>query len=291
MKKFVVWGCELHRHTNSYIYAGIYKAAIAMGLDAYWLNENSDISGMNFFDTIFVTEGQHDKGIPVRDDCFYVLHNCTDSKWNDITNKIFLQTYTYDADHKWGAKPLENYPGTYVIGNGIWQPWATDLLPNEIDLDWVDIPRSMEIHWVGTIGGGRFGNENEINPFKNTANTAGCSWHYHPPGSTSFEQNKQLIQRSFLAPTITGQWQTEMGYIPCRIFKNSSYGHLMATNNKASFDLLEGLGVYSFDTSDLFDKARSMRQNKSLVLDSMKLIRDKHTFINRVNAILSIIRS
>lgn len=289
MKKFIVWGCELHQHTNSYIYAAFHRTAKAMGMDSYWLNANSDVSGLDFAGALFITEGQHDGNIPIRDDCYYVLHNCMNPKWDAAKNKIMLQTYTYDANQKWGAKPMEGFPGSYVLGNGLWQAWATDLLPGEINLDWAEINRTNEIHWIGTYGGGQFGNDTEINAFRDAATAAGFSWHLHPPGSTSFEDNRLLIQKSFLAPTITGTWQTSNGYIPCRIFKNSSYGHLMATNNKASFDLLEGQGVYFHDTRELFLKAREASSNKNLVRSSMMLIKEKHTFVNRINAILSLI--
>ena len=291
MKKFIVWGCRLHEHTNSYVYAGYYKAAKAMGLDAYWLNPDSDVSGMDFSDSLFITEGQHDGNIPIRDDCMYILHNCMSPKWDAAKHRAMLQTYTYDADRKWGAQPLEGFPGSYVSkdGRGIWQPWATDLLPNEIDMSWADIGRTKEVHWIGTYGGGRFGNQNEIDLFKNAAIAGGCSWHFHPPGSTSFEQNRELIQRSFVAPTITGSWQTEVGYIPCRLFKNSSYGNLMATNSKACYDLLDGNGVYSYDTMELFNKASQASGDKGLIRKAMELIKGKHTFVNRINAILSFV--
>lgn len=290
MKKFIVWGCRLHQHTNSYVYAGYFKAAKAMGLDAHWLYPDSDVSGMDFADSLFLTEGQHNGNIPIRDDCTYVLHNCVGQPWDSLKRRLVLQTYTDDAPRKWGAKAMDGFPGSYTIGDGIWQPWATDLLPHEIDLASADLPRSNEIHWVGTMGGGRFGNENEINPFKDAAIANGCSWHYHGPGSTSFDQNRELIQRSFLAPTITGQWQTEVGYIPCRIFKNSSYGHLMATNSKACHDLLDGHGVYSLDTRELFHKARAAMGDKDMIRNAMKLIKEKHTFVNRINAILSLMK-
>lgn len=291
MKKFVVWGCRLHEHTNSYVYAGYYKAAKAMGMDAYWLQPDSNVSGIDFSDTLFITEGQHDGNIPIRDDCVYVLHNCMHPKWSAAKKKFVLQTYTYDADRKWKATPMDGFPGSYVSqgGNAIYQPWATDLLPGEIDMNWANIQRTMEVHWVGTLAGGRFGNENEVFAFRDAATKAGCSWHAHLPGSTSFEKNRELIQRSLVAPTITGTWQTENGYIPCRIFKNSSYGHLMATNNRACFELMEGLGVYSNDTRELFNMACGAIGDKNTIRRSMELIRDKHTFVNRINAILSIL--
>jgi hypothetical protein len=289
VKKFIVWGCKLHEHTNSYVYAGFYKAAKAMGMDAYWIYPNSNVSGMDFSDSVFFTEGQHDGGIPIRDDCTYILHNCTSPKWQTAKRKIVLQTYTHDADHRWKATPLPGFPGSFVLPGYIFQPWATDLLPDEIDMKWADITRLREIHWVGTYGAGKFGNENEINPFRDAALAAGYSWSIHLPGSTSFEQNRELIQRSAIAPTITGKWQTENGYIPCRLFKNSSYGHLVVTNNKACYNLLEGLGVYSPNTQELFFKALEMVSNKKLIRDAMQMVKDRHTFINRINAILAVI--
>lgn len=290
MKRFIVWGCRLHEHTNSYVYAGYHKAAQAIGIESHWLTASSDVSGMDLSGTLFLTEGQHDANIPIRDDCTYILHNCTSPKWDSAKNRFLLQTYTYDADQKWKATPLDGFPGSYVGSKAIYQPWATDLLPGEIDMSWPDIPRTTEIHWVGTLSGGRFGNEGEVFAFRNAAIAFGCSWFHHPPGSTSFEQNRKLIQRSLVSPTITGTWQTENGYIPCRLFKNSSYGHLMATNNKACFDLMDGLGVYSHDPKELFNIARGAIGDKDTIRRSMELIRDKHTFVSRINALLKVIK-
>ena len=47
----------------------------------------------------------------------------------------------------------------------------------------------------------------------------------------TIEENVKLIQESILAPAIQTDWQVENGYIPCRIFKNISYGKMGVTNN------------------------------------------------------------
>jgi hypothetical protein len=289
-KRAVVWGCELHQHTNSYVYASFYKAFKSMGFEAYWLNERSDVSGMDFADTLFVTEGQHDGNIPIRDDCKYVLHNCNPDKYRPLAyeNKLMLQVYTDDV-LQWETEKLDD--GTFFSrsGRGLFQSWATDLLPDEIDLAWADLPRKREIHWVGTLCGGQFGNIDEVGRFRDTARAHGIQFHHHPPGSTSFEDNKRLIQESYMAPAIHGTWQAQKGYIACRIFKNISYGHLGVTNCKAAYDLFHQKIVFCNDTDQLFYEAEKRLGDKAGIVEMMKLVRDKHTYVNRVKSILDVI--
>lgn len=291
IKKAIVWGVGLHQHTNSYVYAGFYKAFKHMGFDAYWLNKDSDVSGMDFSNSLFITEGQHDANIPLRNDCKYVIHNCGPKYAQALPceNYMSLQVYTNDVI-KHGAKKVED--GVYFLKTDsndrvLFQPWATDLLPHEIDLEWAKKTRTRRIHWIGTIGGGQFGNENEINAFKAAAAGAGVSFHHRAPGSTSFEENKTLIQQSYLAPSIHGTWQTQNGYIACRVFKNISYGHLGCTNSKMAHEVLQGKMVLNGDPRQLFFDARAMENNVKFIQEAMAIVRDKHTYVNRVKSILA----
>lgn len=290
-KKAIVWGCRLHQHTNSYVYAAFHKAFQAMGFEAYLLYPNSDVSGMDFANTLFLTEGQHDANIPLRNDCKYILHNCCSPKYGDIRpeNKLALQVYTDDAPFKWHAEKIGG--GAYYLKDGrcLFQPWATDLLPAEINLDWANIPRTKEVHWVGTIGPGEFGNINEIETFKTRAASKGVGFHYHPPGSSSFEENKGLVQASYVAPAIHGTWQAKQGYIACRVFKNISYGQAGATNSKAAWELFDGAIAYSADTAELFDEAERAASDRKSIRDMMRIVQEKHTYINRIERILSVI--
>jgi hypothetical protein len=79
------------------------------------------------------------------------------------------------------------------------------------------------------------------------------------------------------------------GYIPCRIFKNISYGQLGITNSWSVNDLFGGAIVYDSDIKNLFYKAQDQRSNKSLVLEQMSYVKTNHTYLNRVAAILSIL--
>ena len=44
--------------------------------------------------------------------------------------------------------------------------------------------------------------------------------------------DKKIIANSEIAPAIVGSWQKEHEYVPCRIFKNISYGKLGMTNSE-----------------------------------------------------------
>jgi hypothetical protein len=92
-----------------------------------------------------------------------------------------------------------------------------------------------------------------------------------------------------MAPAIHGTWQAQKGYIACRVFKNISYGHLGVTNCKAAYDLLHQKIVFCSDTSQLFYEAEKRLNDKASIVETMKLVRDKHTYINRIKSILDVI--
>ena len=94
IKQFVAWGHKLHSHTHSYIHGAFIKAFDKLGYKTIWLDDSDDISGINFEGTLFLTEGQVDSKIPIRDDCFYLLHYPRDSKYTNI-NKIPCAVYLF----------------------------------------------------------------------------------------------------------------------------------------------------------------------------------------------------
>lgn len=133
--KVVVWGHKLHTHTHSYIHYGFVKAFKYMGYSVYWLDNNDDIQSIDFSNALFITEGQVDKNIPIRQDCFYIIHNCDSSKYSDLLAKgrcINLQVYVHWCLKKNVVK-LDEFIYYDLQDKFIYMPWATDLLPYEID--------------------------------------------------------------------------------------------------------------------------------------------------------------
>jgi hypothetical protein len=172
-------------------------------------------------------------------------------------------------------------------------PWATDLLPHEID----DVKRQLSterekvVYWVGTIGAGEFGNIDQIEGFKKACLEQGIAFEHK--GQLSAQKNIELMQKSYIAPAIQGPWQLEKGYIPCRIFKAISYGQMGVTNSKTVSELFDGRIVYNSDTYALFHDAQKKiavtTQNELISL--MDFVRDNHTYVNRINVLLEFLES
>ena len=71
---------------------------------------------------------------------------------------------------------------------------------------------------------------------------------------------------------------------------NISYGKLGLTNSKTVFDLLDGNVIYG-SSEELLEKYISTEASRrvSLFNNAVSLIKNKHTYINRINSILSVI--
>ena len=293
--KVVIWGHKLHSHTHSYIHNAFYRAFQEMRYPIFWFDGKDNVSHFDFANTLFITEGQCDQGIPLRNDCLYVLHNCEGSKYKAYYEKkqaILLQVYTDDVLTRPSCEKMSPCIYYDVKSQCLYMPWATDLLPREIDAVKKSLPgikKTKKIAWVGTIGGGYFGNVEQIDPFIRAAATQRIGFKKH--GNLSLEENLNIVRSSYMAPAIVGKWQQEKGYIPCRIFKNISYGQMGITNSERVYEVFEGKIVYNPDSYQLFfdaqRKMKIMTTQELYVL--MDFVRDRHTYINRVQTILDFI--
>lgn len=297
-EKVVIWGHKLHSHTHSYIHNGFYKAFVYLGYPTYWFDDADDTSQFDFSDSLFITEGQVDKKIPLRSDCTYLLHNCDSPKYQalDHANRFYLQVYTDDVLKYKNNIKLEPFIYCNKEQHTIYMPWATDLLPEEIEANKQDLSTCVDskmVYWIGTIGSGKFGNIDELEPFIDACKSNGVKFIWKAPGQVSPMDSVKLIRDSYLAPAIVGSWQKSVGYIPCRIFKNISYGKMGLTNSRHVYELFEGKIVYNPDTYQLFyDGKERLKTLKIRELhDLMDFVKKKHTYVRRIRTILSFMKS
>lgn len=105
-------------------------------------------------------------------------------------------------------------------------------------------------------------------------------------------QHQRLITSAYLAPAIVGEWQKKVGYIPCRIFKNISYGQLGVTNSRHVYELFDHKIVYNPDTYQLFFDAKKRLETITLdeIYELMDLVKTKHTYVNRIQTILDYLK-
>jgi hypothetical protein len=294
IKQVVLWGHKLHSHTHSYIHNAFYIAFQHLGYKTLWLNSSDNISSINFSNSLFITEGTVEKNMPILLDCFYILHNCNLDLYSNKLPKshfIILQVYTHDVIHKHNATLIDKSTLAYYKNNCLFLPWATDLLPNEINENIEKVKMQMfntqnNIAFVGTITSAwtivrQYCNINNI-PFSN--------FNSFFKNKIDVKDNVSLIQNSLLAPSFQDEWQCTHGYIPCRIFKNISYGKMGITNNVTVQELYNNKLIYDNDiynalTKGLEFEKMSTEYKIQTLLPLMELTRDKHTYLNRINTI------
>jgi hypothetical protein len=289
--KIIIWGHPLHSHTHSYIHWGFYRAFKHLGYEVYWVDNQDAIKNIDIHNALFITEGQVDQNMPKRQDCYYILHNWNPERYQELfyNNRcILLQVYTDDC-LPYAPEKIDDCIYCNVVEKMIFLPWATDLLPYEIETMKQCIREKKEsaVYWIGTIGRGIFGNNDEIADFKKACKENNITFEKNI--NTSMEKNIDLIQKSYMAPALQGEWQCEKGYIPCRIFKNISYGQWGITNNKIVYDLFKGKIIYNPDTYQLFYDAKMYIETASIneLYELMDFVKDNHTYINRIETLLT----
>jgi hypothetical protein len=285
-KKVIIWGHKLHTHTHSYIHYAFFKAFENMGYETLWLDSSDDISGINFSESLFLTEGGVDSGIPLIKGSHYILHNCKTEKYIQAECKfIILQVYTNDTLNR----GEEISPGTVIQFaedvNVLYMPWATNLLPHEIDLN--DATNIMGIKNCVFVGS----DQGHIGSFFNICRSNGVSVDWRNPWMTptSFEENRELVRNSYMAPALQNDWQVDVGLIPCRIFKNISYGHFGYTNSETTNRIFSNELIYDKNMESLFHKIIEFK-NSDNHIDKLKYlmneVKEKHTYINIIKDLL-----
>ncbi len=287
----VIWGYQPHSHTHAYIHAAFARTFSALGYKTLWLSDSDDVSGIDFANSLFITEGQVDDYIPLRDDCWYIIHNCNQEKYkNLIANNhcIILQVYTHDVLER-NTQKIEPCIYYDIPNKIIYMPWATDLLPEEIDRvkETIVLPKQPYAAFIGTINSGYFGNWPEINEFKRACAKNNISFIHKT--KINIDETIKLTRDVAMAPAIQGFWQVEKGYIPCRIFKNISYGAFGMTNSKTVWELFDKKIMYNADCYQLFYDAQKYlkKATQKDLFKLMDIVKNKHTYVNRINHLLT----
>ena len=300
--KVIIWGHKLYSHTHSYIHQGYFKGFKSLGYETFWFDDNDNTNSFDFSNCIFFTEGQVDKNIPIRNDCKYITHNCFGDKYKTLNQNNILGIQFLCKDGKKTTTKINDY--TYIGNRCLFQPWATNLLPHEINLNDANHFRTRHIFYVGTL------NENGMN--KNihyfddfaraarrqgidmivsggyTGNVLDMNFKTESGKQISEEKHIEKIKTSYLAPALVGEFQINVDYIPCRIFKNISYGQYGVTNSEAVYNLFEGNSTWDKNGYDLFYKAEK-EKSKDKTKKAMEIVRDRHTYINRIKQIMEIL--
>jgi len=299
----------------------MFKAFKSLGYETYWFHDNDYPKDFNWDNCVFWTEGFADKNIPLKkSSIYYVMYCPSPKKYLEAEVKRYIDVRTAVKNH---ADHIHNYSldkdKTLKIGNGcyfepktsnkvhiknnyveydiddfdkLYLSWATNLLPEEFNLDDIYKPRENRIYFCGTISNdGLFENMSAWSPFIHECIKNNIEFIYNDAWKNPLpnELVKELTQRSILGIDLRGPQHVKTGVINCRVFKNISYGHLGLTNSLEIHKEMEGYCLYDEDPANLFHKGLSEIKNFDFIRDSMIYVKNNHTYINRIKAFLSIL--
>ena len=333
IRQLVIWGYKLHSHTHSYIHNAFKRAFEYYGYPVLWLDETDDISRIDFSRSLFLTEHLVNKKIPCRLDCLYLTHYVDVGdfpgvpKSHIIVLKMSQRDFTEeDKDLGKGIRyeelcvvrgygePMEYH--AQVDGYHCWYTyWATDIFPEQInenirqlETGVLGAKRTREVHFVGHM-------EEVWVFFSMICRSKGIAFHHHgasfsrdSPRNRSVEENMELIQKSWIAPAFQSNHQIRHRYIPCRIFKNISYGKMGMSKSPVVMELFSkylggevgegevGEGevgiIYDPDDIGLVEKGLEYEHmvagtegGKRRLKRIMEIVRDHHTFLNRLDTL------
>lgn len=286
-------------------------------------------SEFDYGNALFITEGYADSRIPIVSSSIYFVHICINpekyigkvarlieirylvdnirdcnyeyildksqcSRISDVT--YYKKLHDNGGLRKHHSNPIRmNYECIYTC-------WATDLLPHEIDESNITREYDNCIYWCGSYDRD---NNPELRKFLDSATNAGINVIFNSPWNNplSYERVKELTIKSILSPDIrcsgdpnkvrigeTGTCHKQIGYIPCRVLKAISYGLLGITNSRHVWELLDKKVIYNDDERELFHDALKEVGNVDLIREQMKIVKERHTYLNRINDLLQVLK-
>lgn len=310
-KQIVVYG----KHpTHKYIHEAYVKTCKFLGYKVLYLSDADNIDDIDFSQTLFITTGEDSP--PLREDCFYILQYPYNEKnmerleekkemfWSEkyqekVPKNHILHTAPYYSNLSYkNYEKLAPYTMFSLEEQALFIPWATDLLPHEIEKQKAIVkqkkyqtPLKRNLVFVGTIWGSSWGNLPEMHFLDIVCNKhkLQCEKMSH----LSFEENKRIISQAFIAPAIQCVKQVEIGYIPCRILKNISYGAMGITNNPLVYELFGKKIIYEKNLNNLIEKAVYWADHPSwdVVLDLMDFVKTNHTYVHRIQTYLNVLEN
>lgn len=180
----------------------------------------------------------------------------------------------------------------------VYMQWPTDLLPWEINLADAEKEHEPVVHYIGTP----YGNP-RLEKFKEVIARKGIRFENHNPWKNpiGFEEARKLVEQSCLAPDfrpegseedrqkygeLNGKNHLAIGYIPCRLFKNISYGHLPLTDSPHAAELLGEAVIFDKDIEALVEKGLAAQNDIERKKRAMRMIADRHTYLQRARDLL-----
>jgi hypothetical protein len=295
--KIIIWGLKNKHHSHRFIHKGFYENFKKLGYKTEWVDDSP--SNNNYQSDLVFASGIAINNLHLKENTSYIFHNVDfDEKRRDFLfknriNYINLQVFTKDAkgillDNE--SIKLDEETKT------LYQPWGTPLDPDEW---WPYQPKNQTRFewWVGAIWNNQLnqGNEKVILDYRKLlrrkkiffARRGGSKFN---KDGLSEKRSAKIIRNSKYGATIVGNWQYEFKYIPCRLFKNLSYGLPILSNmDKPNFlNSPEGFKHNLNSLLDFADNESERDRMKRFLVERNEI--SNFTYTKNINRLLKILK-
>jgi hypothetical protein len=295
--RIVIWGFRYRYHTHRYIHLAFYQTLKKLGVKVLWLEDDKKNQKYIQADDLIIGGDMYgrmmpeklkfeDYNIPLRDDVWYCLYNFKNIFLDRVNKKRLINLDTYRNEAELSNIKLDEI--TYIDTTKdiitLWQAWGTNIMPWKFKKPIFN--RTKLFFWVGSIWNDKFnhGNIQEIAELKKILAEKALKFihvRFVPDWINIF-----LIRHSRLAPSIGGRHQVETNYLPCRMFKNISYGQLGFSNMKKFRDLYKDCSVLGENIEELVTNALEIKKQDYLAMvKKQQEITKKHTYIQKMTNI------
>lgn len=324
--KVIVWGFKpdsngIFKNTIGYVWNSFYKGFKALGFDTYWFSDDDYDSSLDYSNCIFLAEAWDSNKMPLNKSSIYYVHcvydplkyigkvgKFIDLRYNQksMDNPNYVFERNKEDDVKLGPccyyqqsinqqVRLKNGHVDYMVDDydKVYISWATDLLPGEMNEDDIYIERENIIVFLGTIYYDKYTNVPELNEFAKVSEKNNVQFLVNPYSYSgdqiSVSDYIQNYKRSIFGLDLRGKSNRETGYIPCRVFKNASYGLLTTTNSEEVYKEMEGNCIYNSSVTQLFYDGMKEKDNLEFIKKCFNYVKENHTYINRCSDMLKIL--
>lgn len=305
--KVIVWG---HKSNNTlkFINEALFKCAQYLQYTTYWFNDQSVDTTLDFDFSLFIVMSDTIQLLPINLKSYYLVHNVALGQEFDVLKQrkrvLYHQVYTHGANDT--LKPIPNAPACCLYLNDlIVQPWCTDLTPPQITANMDLITSKQNPSLVNDfifIGSYDKSTSLDVNIFSNTEQIASfiqmcekekVNVRFLTGHDSSTTNSNALVMASKFAPALVGTWQQKNGYIPCRLFKNISYGNITGTNCNSACRIFGENIIYHEDGAELFKALVKYydEANNAKLLACMQHVKDNFTYNNWLERALWVFRA
>lgn len=281
-KKIVIWGLRHSNDSFTYINNHFYTTLQKLNIPSVWLDDSRKSNSLINDDDLVFAANVAAKNLEIKPGRYYCLHNFDASLFSNLDLKkiLILQVYSDDV-RKRKVKFWDPVTCFEKESRTLYQPWGTNLLPWEF-MEPVFSKNSPFVFWVGSIWDNdqHQGNLEAINELKKAIYKYNLKFmHVRVPDFLS----TKLVRASRLAPAVAGMWQAKVNYLPCRMFKNISYGQLGITNVTRFLDLLKDSYIPGKSITELIDVSMTLSKEKYLeMVKNQQEIISYQTYLQKV---------